>query len=81
MIHTHIAGSIHADSTVRPPSWLTTPSDVNALLPSLWSSGVRKDENGVLNVAGLSVLEIADQVGTPAYVVDEADLRDRKSVV
>jgi diaminopimelate decarboxylase len=77
VIHTHVAGSIHADSTVRPPSWLTTPSDVNALLPSLWSSGVRKDENGVLNVAGLSVLEIADQVGTPVYVVDEADLRAR----
>jgi diaminopimelate decarboxylase len=53
------------------------PSDVNALLGSLWSSGVRKDENGVLTVAGLSVTVIADQVGTPAYVVDEADLRAR----
>jgi diaminopimelate decarboxylase len=77
VIHTHVAGSIHADSTVRPPSWLTMPRDVNALLPSLWSSGVGKDENGVLNVAGLSVLEIARQVGTPVYVVDEADLRAR----
>jgi diaminopimelate decarboxylase len=72
-----VAGSIHADSTARPPSWLSLPSDVNALLPSLWSSGVRKDENGVLNLAGLSVLEIADQVGTPVYVVDEVDLRAR----
>jgi len=79
VIHTHVAGSIHADSTVRPPSWLTMPSDVNALLPSLWSSGVSKDEYGVLNVAGLSVIEIADQVGTPVYVVDEADLRARAS--
>ena len=47
------------------------------LLPSLWSAGVRKDETGVLTVAGLSVVEIADQVGTPVYVVDEADLRAR----
>jgi len=53
------------------------PSDVNALLGTLWSSGVAKDENGVLTVAGLSVVEIANQVGTPAYVVDEADLRAR----
>ena len=53
------------------------PSNVNALLPSLWSSGVRKDDNGVLTVAGRSVIDIADQVGTPAYVVDEADLRGR----
>ena len=77
MTHTHVAGSIHADSSARAPSWLRMPSDVNALLPSLWSSGVRKDENGVLTVAGLSVIDIARQVGTPVYVVDEADLRTR----
>jgi diaminopimelate decarboxylase len=77
MTHSHVAGSIHADSSARPPSWLRMPSDVNALLPSLWSSGVRKDENGVLTVAGLSVMDIANRVGTPAYVVDETDLRDR----
>lgn len=53
------------------------PSDVNALLPSLWSNGVRKDEYGVLTVTGRSVIDIADEVGTPAYVVDEADLRAR----
>jgi diaminopimelate decarboxylase len=77
MTHTHVAGSIHADSSARPPSWLPIPSDVNALLPSLWSSGVRKDDNGVLTVADLSVIDIAGQVGTPVYVVDEADLRAR----
>jgi diaminopimelate decarboxylase len=75
--HTHVAGSIHADSSARPPSWLRMPSDVNALLPSLWSNGVRKDEYGVLTVTGRSVIDIADEVGTPAYVVDEADLRAR----
>ncbi len=77
MTHTHVAGSIHADSTARAPSWLSVPDDVNALLGTLWSSGVAKDENGVLTVAGLSVIEIANQVGTPVYVVDEADLRAR----
>jgi diaminopimelate decarboxylase len=77
MTHTHVAGSIHADSAARAPSWLRMPGDVNALLQSLWSAGIRKDETGVLTVAGLSVVEIADQVGTPVYVVDEADLRAR----
>jgi diaminopimelate decarboxylase len=77
MTHTHVAGSIHADSSVRAPSWLRIPSDVNALLPSLWSSSVRKDENGVLTVTGLSVIDIVNRVGTPVYVVDEADLRAR----
>src|SRR5215203_2579770 len=77
MTHTHVAGSIHADSSARAPSWLSMPSDVNALLSSLWSSGVGKDENGVLNVAGLSVIDIANKVRTPVYVVDEADMRAR----
>jgi diaminopimelate decarboxylase len=75
--HSHVAGSIHADVTARAPGWLRTPTDVNALLTELWSDGVGKDENGVLTVAGLSVTEIADRLGTPAYVVDERDLRAR----
>ncbi len=75
--HSHVAGSIHADVASRAPGWLVVPTDVNALLPRLWSAGVSKDADGVLTVAGLDVREIAEQVGTPAYVVDEADLRAR----
>ena len=77
MTHTHVAGSIHADAGSRAPGWLGVPEDVNALLPGLWSAGVGKDVDGVLTVAGLDVAEIADRVGTPAYVMDEADLRAR----
>lgn len=77
MTHTHVAGSIHADATSRAPGWLAVPEDVNALLPRLWSANASKDADGVLTVAGLSVTELADRVGTPAYVVDEADLRAR----
>ncbi len=77
MTHSHVAGSIHADVSSRAPAWLGRPGDVNALLPVLWSSGVSKDADGVLQVAGLSVEAIAEQVGTPAYVLDEADLRSR----
>jgi diaminopimelate decarboxylase len=75
--HTHVAGSIHADAVSRAPGWLPLPEDVNALLPRLWSQGVGKDEDGVLTVAGVNVVDLAEQVGTPAYVVDEADLRAR----
>ncbi|MEM2122019.1 MAG: diaminopimelate decarboxylase [Candidatus Bathyarchaeia archaeon] len=32
--------------------------------------------NGVLNVGGLSVVEIAEAYGTPVYVVDETRIRD-----
>ncbi|MCW2801860.1 MAG: lysA [Propionibacteriaceae bacterium] len=77
MTHSHVAGSIHADVASRAPGWLGLPSDVNALLPALWSDNAGKDDDGVLHVAGVSVSQIAEQVGTPAYVVDEADLRRR----
>ena len=77
MTHSHVAGSIHADVASRAPGWLTVPGDVNALLPRLWSQGVVKDGSGVLSVAGVSVDQLAAEVGTPAYVVDEDDLRAR----
>ena len=77
MTHTHVAGSIHADVAARAPGWLAVPADVNALLPAAVERDVGKDADGVLTVAGLSVTEIAEQVGTPVYVVDEDDLRAR----
>jgi diaminopimelate decarboxylase len=77
MTHSHVAGSIHADVASRAPGWLAVPTDVNELMERLWSSGVSKDPDGVLSVAGVDVERIATEVGTPAYVVDEVDLRAR----
>jgi diaminopimelate decarboxylase len=58
------------------PQWLTPPSDANELLPALWSHNtVRTD--GELTVAGVGVNSLAEQFGTPLYVVDEADVRSR----
>ena len=77
MSHAHVAGSIHADAETRAPGWLARPDDVNALLTRLWSTNTSKSAVGMLTVAGLGVDEIAAAVGTPVYVVDELDLRDR----
>lgn len=43
----------------------------------LWASGVRRGPDGVLSVAGVPVTDIARDFGTPAFVLDEADLRQR----
>ena len=43
----------------------------------VWSTGVRRGDDGALSVAGVDVREVARTHGTPAYVVDEADLRGR----
>jgi diaminopimelate decarboxylase len=72
-----VAGSIHADVASAAPAWLRSPDDVNDLLPQLWSQGISKNEAGELTLSGLTATQIAEQVGTPAYVLDEADLRSR----
>jgi diaminopimelate decarboxylase len=56
--------------------WLRIPEDVDALVPALWPSGVSKVD-GVLTVAGLTAAELAAEYGTPTYVVDELDFRER----
>ncbi|MCR1781822.1 diaminopimelate decarboxylase [Nocardioides carbamazepini] len=62
--------------TGTSPVWLREPRDVNALVPSLWSSSARKDD-GVLHVGGLAVPDLVADVNTPAYVLDEDDFRAR----
>lgn len=75
-MRSHEAGAIHGQSGDRGPAWLHAPEDANHLVPQLWSSSVSKVD-GVLTVAGESVLDIAEEFGTPTYVVDEDDFRQR----
>ncbi|MBD8080074.1 diaminopimelate decarboxylase [Cellulosimicrobium arenosum] len=42
-----------------------------------WSRGVRRRDDGVVEVAGTDVRDVAAEHGTPAYVLDEADFRSR----
>ncbi|MDQ2756742.1 MAG: diaminopimelate decarboxylase [Actinomycetota bacterium] len=72
----HEAGALHADGYGRP-SWLAVPHDVNTLVPTLWADSVARGTDGVLTVGGMSVLDLAAQVGTAAYVLDELDFRRR----
>ena len=72
----HEAGWAHADGALRGPGWLRPPDDANALVPSLWSMNTRKVD-GDLVVGGVSLPDLVANVNTPAYVLDEADLRAR----
>ncbi len=71
----HEAGALHGNDSA--PSWLPYPADVHALLPGLWSQCTARRADGMVEVAGLGVDEIAGQVGTPTLVVDEEDFRIR----
>ncbi|GAA2546270.1 diaminopimelate decarboxylase [Winogradskya consettensis] len=73
----HEAGALHGDIGNRGPAWLRTPEDVNALVPALWPRTVVRTDEGVLEVGGVSVTDLAAEHGTPAYFLDEDDLRAR----
>ena len=73
---THEAGWAHAEGALRPPGWLRTPDDPNALVPGLWSATAHKAD-GELVVGGVSVPDLVADVNTPAYVLDETDFRSR----
>ncbi|WP_092808736.1 diaminopimelate decarboxylase [Rhodococcus globerulus] len=45
--------------------------------PALWPISTRHDQSGRICIGDISLEEIADQYGTPTYVVDEADVRHR----
>ena len=43
----------------------------------IWPLTTHVDELGGLCVGGMALTEVADEFGTPTYVIDEADLRHR----
>lgn len=55
---------------------LPCPPDANSLTPGLWSETVQR-VHGELSVGGVGVRELAERFGTPLYVLDERDVRDR----
>jgi diaminopimelate decarboxylase len=73
----HEAGALHGDLGYRGPAWLRTPEDVNVLVPHLWPRTVRRTGKGSIEVGGVGIEDLAAEYGTPAYFLDEDDLRVR----
>jgi len=71
----HPAGPRHADvlPAGHPPA---PPADLNALDPAIWPRGARRS-GGVLTLAGADVRDLAEEFGTPLFVLDEEDFRSR----
>jgi diaminopimelate decarboxylase len=71
----HPAGPRHAD--VRPADHPPVPpADLNALHPAIWPRGAHRI-GGVLTLGGIDVRDLAAEFGTPALIMDEADVRSR----
>jgi diaminopimelate decarboxylase len=71
----HPAGPRHGDvlPADHPP---TPPEDLNALHPAVWPRGAHRTD-GVLTIGGIDVRDLAARFGTPAFIMDEADVRSR----
>src|SRR5258707_620335 len=74
----HPAGPRYAD--VMPEGGhASTPDDLDALDRKIWPTGVARatDGDGAVTFAGVDVRDLAREFGTPLYLIDEADWRDR----
>ena len=59
------------------PSWLTKPTDLNAIEPRIWPRTAKRNQYGELTIAGLPVSNLVRQYGSPLYVVDQEDFEGR----
>lgn len=50
---------------------------MNAINQKIWPRGSARNSSGVIEVGGIPLTEIADEFGTPAFVIDESDFRFR----
>lgn len=62
----------------RPVGELVCPEPTQR--PDLWPWSARRREDGILEIGGCALTELAHRHSTPAFVLDRADLRDRARV-
>ncbi|WP_329167145.1 diaminopimelate decarboxylase (plasmid) [Streptomyces sp. NBC_01717] len=55
----------------------STPADVSELRPGIWPTTAFQGDDGVLNIGGVPVTEVAERYGTPAYLFDETEFQAR----
>ena len=73
----HPAGPRYADvlPADHPPA---PPADLNALDATIWPrTATRETTSGAIMLGGLDVRDLAGRFGTPVFVADEADVRER----
>jgi diaminopimelate decarboxylase len=76
----HPAGPRHADVLVPANTAGPRPStsdDLNELSAEVWPRNAVRADTGVLTLGGVDVRDLAEEYGTPLFVVDEADFRAR----
>ncbi|QGU07062.1 Diaminopimelate decarboxylase [Corynebacterium occultum] len=56
---------------------MTSAENFNEVPAHVWPRNTARQEDGVITIAGVPLPEIAEEYGTPVFVVDEDDFRSR----
>lgn len=59
------------------PEWLDSPDNLNQIVESVWPAHTKRRATGEVEIAGVVLTDIANQFGTPIYIIDEDDFRAR----
>jgi diaminopimelate decarboxylase len=78
-VNAHPAGPRHAQEVHHPdvPPRPQTVQELLQLAPNVWPHNVFRNDDGLVSIAGIAVTELAEDYGTPLFVVDEDDFRSR----
>ncbi|WP_298088096.1 diaminopimelate decarboxylase [uncultured Corynebacterium sp.] len=52
-------------------------TDFNSLPGHVWPATARREADGVVSIGGVRLTDLAEEYGTPVFVLDEADFRSR----
>lgn len=78
-MNVHPAGPRHAEDTRHPgsPPRPQSREELLQLAPSVWPRNMIRDDTGIAAIAGVPLTELAQEYGTPLFVIDEDDFRSR----
>ena len=78
-MNAHPAGPRHAEEIHHggAPPRPQSPDQLLTLASNVWPRNAVRDADGVVSIAGVTVTDIADEFGTPVFIIDEDDFRSR----
>ena len=78
-MNVHPAGPRHAEEARHQagPPRPQSAEELSRLASNVWPRNMTRDDNGVAGIAGVALTQLAHEYGTPLFVVDEQDFRDR----
>lgn len=78
-MNVHPAGPRHAEETrhTESPPRPQSAEELLRLAPNVWPRNIARDEAGIASIAGVPLTDLAQEYGTPLFVIDEEDFRSR----